>query len=570
MPSPELVPIDPALLAQQPQPTQPELEPNAVEWMLICFAHDEQLFRDARQLISAHHFAPHEEPLKILYLALCEALETIGGYTYDSLAFMVEQMVAAKGAYVLTPEQVDIMLRPNENGLLWNVCYPAAEMMNPINFSYARVLLKRFVHERTVVAPLRRMLNPGFNAGIPANLNEFLEAVDHQQARLSTLDALPLHDVVPEIGTLLRVPFEFRPTGLPFIDVPLNGQRVGDCNGIVGITGGGKTTLGLHLSVSCAHQSWTHAIRNNKKPGLSVYITYEEAAIKLRPRIWSAAFQLPRDTCETMADWNALSPHVKDSDRLLQGLNGKDLGDDVLSELERYRVGREWLTSSYKLLDLSGSDEHPYAGSGGVPEMISYLDRMQQSWGQEIDTVTIDYAGLAVERYLSSMGMMDEKRYRLSLKRFGDEVRKGIAERFGCTVWCLHQLKGDLGKASPTKQLHHSDSSESKDFAVNMSICGVLGNPDQRTGCRALWWTKIRYRPNEQLPPCTLKIGNNLAIMVDVTNLFVPQGPGFLTLAEANEVVAHGAQQRQERQASGGPNPAIEQRVSDGNFDDVN
>ncbi len=520
---------DPALIAQRPLITQSYLTPHAIEWLMICLAHDRQLFNEARSLIADHHFKPQETPLRIVYEALCISIERYSGVTYETLASIVSERLANTQGFILTEQQEQIIFRRDDQGLLWQICNPDPGMLNTTNKALARDLLRRFAYERTVVEPLRHVMNPGFNEGVPENLGDFLSVINTQHARISTLSSIPETILTPALWSPLVSANEFRLTGVPFIDAVLGGQRVGDCNGLIGPTGGGKTTLAVHMAVANAKQSWLEAQMTGTEPGLVVFITAEESGLKLRPRIWSAFFNIPKRKLDIFNDWNTFTkPGQLDPYEVQLQLNQQY----KLSELERYVAYAPQLESCMRVLDLSGSDEFPNAGFGYIEEIVSYLSRYQQ----KIRTVYIDYAGIFCERYMTANNM-DEKNYRYLLKTFGDRCRQEISVRFGATTWVLHQLKGSMGKSSPTKLMHHSDAGESADFANNMVVVGCLGIGDPYTGCRRLNWSKCRYMASDKLTAPTLRINDNFAIMEDVSQLFVVgEGGNFMTPEDRNQI----------------------------------
>lgn len=535
---------DPALIAQQPQLTQAFLAPSTIEWLIICFANDSQLFSEARLLIAPHHFKPHEMPLRVLYEALCISTDQYGGATYETIAAIVSDMLTQNQSIVLTEVQQQIIFRRDEHGLIWQICNPTGVAMEVTNRAFSRELLRRFANERTIVEPLRRVMNPAFNQGVPENLGEFLTVINAQQARLSTLNSVPEVMMAPTIGTSLVSSNVFRKTGVPFIDEVLGGERVGDCNGLIGPTGGGKTTLAVHMAVSSARQSWAEAYETRTDPGLVVFVTAEEAAIKLRPRILSAFLSIPRTKLDTLSDWGQLTQPGKLDPYEIAMQKDQEY---KLSEIERYELYAPQLNSAIRVLDLSGSDAFPNAGSGGIDEIVSYLSRYQQP----IRSVYIDYAGILCERLMAAKNL-DEKNYRYLLKTFGDRCRQEIAARFGCTAWVLHQLKGAMGKSMPTKLMHHSDAGESADFANNMTVCGCLGVADPFTGCRRLNWSKCRYLPNDKITPPTLRINDHFAIMEDVTRLFtVGESGQFLSPEDQHQI--RGTANLERRIPTGGP-----------------
>lgn len=551
MPGGESRSYDPALIAQRPTATHAYIEPTAIEWMLVCFAHDAQLFSEARNIIAPHHFTPREAPLRLVYEAMCISQQQYNGVTYHTISSVADQLLSQQQESSFTDGQLQTIFRQDDQGLIWQICHPTGVEMNQTNTNYARDLLRKFAQERTVVAPLRNVLNPSVNNGVPENLGNFLEVINRQQARIGTLNSVPEVDITPEVGTPLTQSNVFYKTGVPFIDTPLQGQRAGDCNGLIGPTGGGKTTLAIHMAVSNAKQCWAEAQLTGKPPGVVVFISAEEAAIKLRPRVWSAFFSIPREKLETMESWDQLTtPGRLDQYELRMQANQ----EYKLSELERYQLYAPQLKQCFKMYDLSGSDEAPDAGQGYIPEIASYLSRCESP----IQTVIIDYAGIICERYMTASGSDDPSRYRYLLKTFGDRCRKEISERFGCTTWVLHQLKGDAGAAKPSKLMHHTDAGESKDFATNMAVCACLGVADPVTGCRRLNFSKVRYRPNEAITPPTLKIDDRFAIMRDVSAQFVLDEGGrqFITAEDQRQVHAVGATERRPQAGPEGMEPS--------------
>lgn len=530
---------DPALIAQRPQPTEAEIAPTAIEWMFVCFAHNHAFFADAQGLIQEIHFLPAEEPLKYLWRALCKVIPEYGGVTYANLRLTYEQFLREDPNVMLSPSALDIIFRPDDSGLLWSVANPPPDITAAANIETARALLRKFSYERSIVAPTRRMVQPGFAGGIPANLGEFFKAIEHQHNRIMTVDRLPIANVAPDMTQPLQQAFEFKQTGVSFVDEPLGGQRVGDVCGLLGPTGGGKTTLAGHMAIASARQCWSDAMRGGPREA-TVFITVEEEAKKLLPRLWSTAFQIPRDKLERMTDFSALTTRetLQEYERRLAQAGNVNNGE-ILSETERFACGMVWLKEHFILLDLSGSDANPNAGYGYIDEISSYLARIQQQLQIGYRSVYLDYAGLSVERHMQAEGLMNnDKVYRNLLKSFGDEFRRKVSERYKTTSWILHQLKGDVGKAKPTVLMHHTDAGESKDFAVNMAVCGCLGTADPQTGCRRLNWSKVRFRANEQIAPATLRIHDQFAMMEDVSSLYLADEHSrqFISREDAREI----------------------------------
>lgn len=521
---------NPTYTVGRPMATQPALDPHAIEWLVIAAANNQSLLQETRSLIGSQHFKEVEAPLRLVFEAVCESHDRYGGVTFETVAHGVWNRLQTNDRLFLSDAQSQELFRRDPYGLIFQVCQPTVEL-NSTNLAYARELLRQLAIERTIVTPLRKVLNPNNGPGVPefSQFSEFMQQMRHQESRLATLNELPVGDLAPQIGAPLVTANEFVPTGVAFVDRALGGQRLGDCNGLIGPTGGGKTTMAIHMAVAAAKQCYADAVNHNRQSKLVLFITAEESTLKLRPRIWSAFFQIPRRKLETLQDWSQLTqPGQLDPYEREMQINQQY----QLSEIERYHVYREQLNASFNLLDLSGSDAFPKAGTGFVDEIVSYLCRYEQP----IQSVFLDYAGLFVERHMQAIGA-DESRYRYLLKTFGDRLRRDVAERFNCTVWALHQLRGGLTDARPGKLMHHSEAGESKDFANNMAVCGCLGVADRYTGCRRLNWSKVRYRPGDEIVPPVLRINKTFSLLDDVTELFTLNNAGqFISVEEQRTV----------------------------------
>jgi len=280
-----------------------------------------------------------------------------------------------------------------------------------------------------------------------------------------------------------------------------------------------NTTLALDMALQACKQSLIESLETGKPPAQVIFLTAEESAEKLRPRLWSNWFNIPRDFLERNADWEEYSRPGALKPYELQMYQGSPA---QFSEVERYNMFAEQLSKTLVLLDISGNTMFPDAGNFGLKEITSLVVRAVDEYGIAPRAVFVDYAGLIVERQLTS-SRDPAKDLQFKLKRFADEFRKDIIEKVSSTGWLLHQLKGEAAEFSPTKELTMADAGSCKDFAVNMAVCMMLGVPDPHTGCRILHMPKTRYRgPNMDTQPhkVLLQIHNQFSRMVDVSTEF--------------------------------------------------
>jgi hypothetical protein len=336
---------------------------------------------------------------------------------------------------------------------------------------------------------------------------------------------------------------QYKRTGIDWIDRPeaLGGQVAGDCCGIIAPTGAGKTTLAVHMAVAGARACAEDASVTATTPEFVVYVSVEESGKKLQPRVLSAACQISLQRLRTLRGWDQLTTlaNLEPYERTLG--NGPTGRVELSSERDRYDANQPMLARCFDMLDFSGSEEFPNSGRGYVQEVAAAISHLQQKRGQGVRAVYIDYAGLLVERSLGQG--LDDRKLRLWLKRIGDDFRGQVAERFGCTCWVLHQLRGEAGNSSPLKLMKHTDAGETKDFANNMAVCGCMGAVDTMTGCRRLNWSKTRNVRNESITPVTLRIHDYFATMEDVTATYIADEASrrFVNRAEASQIMGQRA-----------------------------
>lgn len=541
---------DPALLASRPVSTRRATTPQEIEWMLFCCAHNSQFFTDVRALIQPEHMYGDDLFFRLTYEGLIYCHENYGGVTFENLRMSVENRLAMDDTIFLPLPKREQLFSDGPPGFLYEVCHPDAstQFVGP-NLELARTILAKFAEERLVHHPLIRFLDTTRQpngALVPDRLNQFIDSINTTRARLASTNAVPLVDLTPAVGSPLRKSHEYTKTGFKFFDDALGGQVRGDVNGIIGPTGGGKTTMGIHLAACMSKQCWADGIAAGVDPECVYYVTVEEAAIRLRPRIWSTYFQIQRSRLEQMDSWDYLSQ--PGGELIDYEIKAQANQEHKLSEIERYQLHSPSLSRCFKLLDLSGSAEFPDAGDGYIAEIVSNIARLDLP----PRAVFIDYAGLLCERYAAIMNY-DEFGYRRLLKNFAQQCRKEISERFNCVTWLLHQLRSDLGNASPGKLMHHTYAQDCKSFANNMSVCGILSPRDPKTDVCRWNWSKNRHRPNSLAPPAFLRINDTYAQFDDVTQFYcVPAaGHGIITMAEANAVQATDA--ATERSSQRGP-----------------
>ncbi len=518
--------------AQHGQGPADTVMPVMLDHLFMGLIRSPRFLDEARLLINPNQFHPMAEPhFALLWNVLISLRDRFDEYKREDVITECHRFLAANPGCML-PQHQELLLRPDQYGLIFT-----AFGLSSVNLPYCRGILEEFLRERTVAGPLRRFMDSVAVGQYPRGLDEFLGRVTQQAERIRGIQALPRVTTVPELHTELEAPSTFHSTGLEWLDSRIGGGlREGDAIGILGVTGAGKSTLAAHLASSIANRAFVESMmRGNPQPDLTAFLTYEESAMKMRPRLWSAAMKIRRSKLETLTrPWEQLSgPHnMEEYERAMQPQNGEQL-----CEQQRWEEGRLWLNKSLDIFDMSGSNEFPYAGTGYIQEIVTTLDSRCQALGVGIRSVVVDYAGLVAKRH---MGMQDiaEDRLRHFLARFGDDIRRFVAEKFHCSVIIMHQIAAQEGNRNPTALLNHTMASESKSFAENLAICASMGVPDPLTGCRLMNFSKCRTAPVEQIRPVTLRINDEFAMLEDVGSRFVinESGRGFVTRDLSNRL----------------------------------
>lgn len=494
------------------------------------------VFLEAKTLLTPGLFDRVREPhWAILWATMLDLDSQFGEWTYESLTHAISVRQRQDPSAMPDPYW-DALMRADDQGIVFSTFCARAEDLMP---DYARELLRKYLHERTVVQPLSRHLRSQGDA----YAQNFVQLVAEASARIMRIEAVrqaPIGDAMPTFGSILPPPVLKRPTGITYIDRHIVGQRRGDCNGILGIRGAGKTTLGMHMALQHAKKCYDAALRGEPAE-LSVFTSYEEPESKLQRRAWSNAAEISWDTLDQMTDWEQLSTGLSLKPYEQWRRNNADSGGIVLGERERYESAIQWVNRHFVFLDMSGSERFPNAGRGGVPEIVSALNRLQEERQMKISQVVFDYAGLIVRRSMADRGISPDA-IRHELGPFGDRIRQEVSIRYDCTSWVLHQMSSDQGKRGPTTLLTDLDAAEAHNFGENMAAVACLGSADPATKCQLLNWSKARYVDRLNCPPSVVMLNGLFYRFDDVSDRYQPDSVtrSFINPAEAEMI--NGAQ----------------------------
>lgn len=475
--------------------TAPEIE----AMLRGIIRHDRLLHEAIRAGLRPEHFSLGIDEVKysVLFAVMCDLLESHGDITKAMLTAEIANIFVRKSAGLIADDVLFLIGDSDDNGFIQEAfdAPPLSPEKQRAERNYCEEILRRFLNARLIKNALQTALNQGISAD-GTNIDELLNSFSRQSNIVRHVGATVENAAaLPEFGSHIELPPPPEPTNVPWIDGFIGGTRPGDVIGCLAPFGGGKTTMLISAAVRIAENY--HLTDQNK---LSVFVGFEDGADKTRHLCWSAAAHIQRSlfvTHETAKFWDNFSTAVSLKDyefKLPENQNGKIF----LGERERWLAIRDWYNKNFVYLDFAHSGGLTARGSGGPVELAEALHRLQEERKAEIGFLSIDYAGLMVERMLLSTGKFaDVAKTQDSMWRYikllPDQIRRHISDQFNAAVLIAHQLApGDIRTYPPSKYIHHHDSQAGKSFAENLHSCFCLGVRDIDSRVCTIHYSKIR------------------------------------------------------------------------------
>lgn len=319
------------------------------------------------------------------------------------------------------------------------------------------------------------------------------------------------------------------PTGVPFIDrIMEGGCEAGDCNVIIGPTGGGKTTTSMQIACSMARLQTTYALPNSEiEPGLVVFIGYEDGKRMMQIRAGSCAAYVLKNRLRSSRESGLKLSTVGNLEPYEQIMYaGTPTTIERLGEQERLEEVKPWLNKYLALVDYHDPRN---GGRGHVTEIRQKLTALQQKRGLPIRAVFIDWAGEMIRNYLmAEYGKVESSTMALELAGLIHRCKSEIAAPFNTTVWVAHQMAGRFTGMPPARKPHHSEAQWCTSFADNAWFAFCLGNKDAEHGVCQFVASKTRH--GESGAPVLLKINGAFCRMEDVSDKFKPDHAGLRLL----------------------------------------
>lgn len=273
------------------------------------------------------------------------------------------------------------------------------------------------------------------------------------------------------VSSILRDSWENEPTaarvqlGVPFLDARLGGGQgpaTGCSAAILGVQGGGKTTLGFQIGVGQALQR-RHALLVLVEEGLS-----KSVLAKLK-------------ACATGIPYPVLEKH---KGQLAQSC------EETGVSLEHAKHNLELLSTYLHVLDLQ-------ANEGDMATIEAEIEALSQQ-GQKPELVYVDWAGfLAAQLLAKSQNANDSKT--TYIKQIGDACTN-LSARYNCFVIVGHQLHPEKAQRGPFVKVSTYDGEECRGFTASMKYVFALGPRCQKTQLQIFTIVKARDdKPDQQI-----------------------------------------------------------------------
>jgi hypothetical protein len=459
--------------------------------MVQCLLRYSATLRDSigLGLDSSHFYGANEMPFSFVYSVAAQLYKQHGALTAQMIITEL-QALRASNAMFISPEAFEYLTGPT--GFVQTAFQPAPEdrIAARAERQHAEGILRRFIRARVISPAVQSVVNIGDGV-----VDKDLETKLHELTKKTQAVSYVGQDLenaarMPNIGEPIRVPPPRVPTTIRWIDEYIGGFRAGEVVGVLGASGGGKTTTLSTIAVRMAQQ---FSLMSPDK--IAVYVGYEDPAEIMTPLFHSAAAQIPRAMFQEGFDlWSNLSDsnNLKAYDRELP-MNRN--GEIILGERERWLAAQQWLNDHFWYLDFSVNSETGGRGNGGVPEIAAALEQLSESTGKKIGCVCVDYTGLVVEREIMSgrYGRANIDNPHRQIKNVPDQLRTMVAGPMQCTVVLAHQLAGnEVQNLPPHRYVDHLSAAGSKAFAENLHACLCINKYDPKTFVSTINWSKIR------------------------------------------------------------------------------
>lgn len=412
------------------------------------------------------------------------------------------------------------------------------------NRELCRNLVQRFVVERGVHDLMYVALsNSSSTQGVLKNPQQFFDKFQSVYGSTQALNSSVMCDLLP--SNWKPVARIGKPMGIPHFDKFMSGgTSPGDVYAILAGFASGKTWMAVEIVANHATKEYYNEQNHLDPskpyvPSMAIYANYEGSVDSLRYRLISVFAATPVNTIkEHIINGVPLSTKDNLKDYELQRYAKVENKDLWLSESDRFAAVPNY-AKYVKILDMSGQNDSG-VGSGYVEELCGQIDKYTRMAKCGVGVVCVDYAKLMADRYASKVNQMEMLRH--FIRRIPSALSVGIGLKYKCPVWINQQISGEANATKPHKLLHHSMSSECKDFGENCHRIFCLGAKDPDSGVQILNASKLRDEEAPGLSYTTVKF-NSRTCVFEIDETWDVDSHGFVkkSFSGSSMDVAHSA-----------------------------
>jgi energy-coupling factor transporter ATP-binding protein EcfA2 len=466
--------------------------------------------------IEPEHFSERDEVhISLLWRAIQSLYNKQIPTTIMSL-HMEYQVLLGQCSDEITEAQYNDLFseNPQQPGIIHyalNDFIPEAE-----NMPLLRQLVRTFLEQRELVYKMTKFAATS-QGGSYTDMSLFISDLQKTASRIGSVNVNPAH--TGELVFSEQAVVEQFPTEIEFFDLIMAGGAFrGELNGLLGPTGGGKTTLMCQLAATVAKAFHRQFVRTGKYE-IAFIATYEQPYVFMQAKMIAALADIHIDSIWAVLNAKNYS-HFSTTGNLktYEIQKYENVPQPHPGELERYQAILPILQNHIRILDFSGETSESLPGDGYVPELLTQIESTLMAAGEraQLGFIAADYVGIAVSRYLKKINKgTDSFANRSYIQDFADEIRTRICRKHNAMGWVLHQFNKDGNTAAPTKLLKHTDASECSTFANPLAFVFCVGTKDESSDCVFINPSKTRHS-GETNKPGIFKINGKFARLDNV------------------------------------------------------